>query len=96
MNIQNAVAIRLDEVTGEQTHVAGKTNNFDVVIFERRDYRAVVFLTRSTVALDGDCFQSPIPGAIESRGIGMITNNHCDFRIWNATFIYGVSEREHV
>jgi hypothetical protein len=96
MNIQNAIAIRFDEVTGEQTHVAGETNNLNGVISKRCDCRPIVFLTRSAAALDRDCFQSPILCATESRRGGMITNYQRDFRTGNATFRYSVSERQHV
>jgi hypothetical protein len=96
MNIQDAVAISLDEITGEETHVSGKTDDLDLVSLERGDDFPIVLLAASSAALDDDCFQASLICPIQASCVCLVTNHQRDFSSRNAAFVYGVSEREHV
>jgi hypothetical protein len=55
-----------------------------------------VFLARSSVALDDDCFQASLIGTRQTGCVCLITNHQRDFSARDPAFIYGVSKREHV
>src|SRR6185503_12173348 len=59
MNIQDAVPIGCDEITGEKAHIPGKTNNLDLVMLERGDDLLVVLLAASSPSLNNACRQAP-------------------------------------
>src|SRR6266850_536715 len=45
MNVQDAATVGLYEITREETHVAGQTNNVDFVLSERCNNFTIVFFT---------------------------------------------------
>jgi hypothetical protein len=96
VNIENAVAVRIDEIAGEQAHVAGQTNDFDPMPLKRQNCRPIMLFSRTALAFNCDGRQAACLRRSQTGSICVVANYQSDFSAGDSAFSNGICEREHV
>ena len=94
MNIQNAAAKGLHEVWGEQTHVAGETDEIDIFFLQRGDDLAVIGFAFEALGWNDASVDAARAGAFDAGSAFAMADDDGDLRIRDASGGDAVRERQ--
>src|SRR5437660_8969102 len=96
MNVENAAAVRVDESTRENAHVARETNQIYIASPQSLHDFAIVFFACAPATLDNERFNPALSGFDEACGIRLIADYDRDLSIWNPALLDRIRWRNHV
>lgn len=96
MDVEDAIWEGLDEVGGEQAHVAGEEDEVDAGLVEMDDEGVVVFGAFAAIGGDGLGGEAEGSGGLETGGLGAVREHDGDLGLGEAALGDGAMDGEEV